>query len=71
MHPLAQGLLAGRLDRGQAIAQDGGEDADELAVTVGGADELAPDLIEPGGQHPFLERCAVAQRPGLAGKDGT
>src|ERR671912_583987 len=68
--PLTQRLLAGGLDRGQAVAQDGGEDVDELAVAIGGADELAADPLQPGGQHPVLERRAVAQGSRLTGKDG-
>jgi hypothetical protein len=58
---LTQRLLAGGLDRGQAVAQDGGEDIDELAVAIGGTDELAADPLQPGGQHPVLEWRAVAQ----------
>ena len=54
------GPLAGSLDGRQAVAQHSGEDVDELAVTVGGADELAADPLEPGRQDPLLERCPVA-----------
>src|SRR5262245_33748345 len=32
----------------------GGEDVDELAVAIGGTDELAADPLQPGGQHPVL-----------------
>jgi hypothetical protein len=65
---LVQGLLAGRLNRRQSVAEHGGEDVDELAVAVGSTGELAAHALEPGGQHPVLERCAVAQRSGLAGE---
>src|ERR671910_2885734 len=67
---LTQRLLAGGLDRGQAVAQDGGEDVDELAVAIGGTDELAADPFQPGGQHPILEWRAVSQRPTPAGQEG-
>src|ERR687898_634268 len=36
---LTQRLLAGGLDRGRAVAQDGAEDVDELAVAIGGTHE--------------------------------
>ena len=70
MDTLTERLLAGGLDRGQAVAQNGGEDVDELAVAIGGTDELAADPLQPGGQHPALEGRAVAQGSRLTGKDG-
>src|ERR671919_1379192 len=70
MDTLTQRLLAGGLDRGQAVAQNGGEDVDKLAVAIGGTDELAADPLQPGGQNPVLERRAVAQGSRLTGKDG-
>ncbi|KMO44973.1 hypothetical protein VQ03_00360 [Methylobacterium tarhaniae] len=70
MHALAQRLGADRFDRGEAVAEHGGEDLDHLAVAVGAAGELAADPFEGGGQDPVLERCAVAQRAGLAGEHG-
>ena len=60
--------LTGRLDRGQAIAEHGGEDVDHLPVAVVGAGELAPDALDRGGQDPVLEGRAVAQGAGLAGE---
>ena len=65
---LAQRLLAGGLDRGQAVAQNGGEDVDHLAVAIVGAGELAPDPLEPGRQHPVLERRAVPAAPRACGQ---
>src|ERR671911_1382632 len=49
---LTQRLLAGGLDRGQAVAQDGGEDVDELAGALGGAPELSGGPPPPRGRPP-------------------
>ena len=68
MDALAQRLGAGRLDRGQPVAQHRGEDVDHLPVAIVGAGELAAHPLQAGRQHPVLERRAVPQRPGLAGQ---
>src|SRR5918995_6130599 len=58
---LTQRLLAGGLDRGQAVAQDGGEDVDELAVAIGGTHGAAAGPIPPRGHDPTSSMSAHAQ----------
>ena len=62
---LAQSLLAGRLDRGQAVAQNGSEDIDELAVAVGGATSLRRTRSGPVGRTQFLNGAPLRSAPGL------
>jgi len=57
---------AGGLDRSQAVGQHRAENLDHLAVAVVGRDELAAHALDRGGQHPVLERRAVAQCAGHA-----
>jgi len=61
-------FLTGRLDRVQSIAQHTGEDRHHLPVTIIGGLELAAHLLQGGRENPVLERCAIAQSPGLAGQ---
>src|ERR671918_1171589 len=51
---LTQRLLAGGLDRGQAVAQNGGEGVDKLAVAHRGAPAGAAGAPPPRRQHPVL-----------------
>jgi hypothetical protein len=64
MDALGQGLGAGGLDGGQAVAEHGGE---YLPVAIVAASELAPYPFKIGRQHPILERSSVPQSPRLAG----
>ena len=65
---LAQRLLAGCLDRGQPVAPHGGQNADHLPVAIGGSGQLPADPLQPGREHPVLERRAIAQGAGLTGR---
>ena len=68
MDAAGERLGAGRLDRLQPVLSTAVRIVDELAVAVVEAPQLAPHLLQAGRQHPVLERCAVAQRAGLAGQ---
>ena len=67
MDALGERLAAGRLDLGNAVGQDGGENLDHLPVAVVRARQPMPNPLQGAGQNPVLERRAVAQRAGLAG----
>ena len=56
---LAQRFQASRRDRGQAVAQHGGEDGDHLAVAIGRASKLATDPLHP---PLYVAACSVARQ---------
>lgn len=69
MDVLVEGFPAGSLDRLQAVVADAAEDLDHLPIPIIAALQLAPDRGHCRGQHPVLERGAIAQRAGVARKN--
>jgi len=64
---LVQRLGASGLDRWQSVIENCREDFHHLPIAIGGAGELAADLLYSGRQDPVLERRAIPQSAGLAG----
>ncbi len=70
MDVVRQGLRAGRFDGLQPVGEHGPEDVDHLPVTAGLTFELALHTAQCRRKVPSLEGRAIAQRAGLACKDG-
>ena len=65
-----QRLGAGGLHGGHAMIGDGGENLDELAVAVGVAAQLEPDLGQGWRQTQSLNGAPLRNAPGLRNRTG-
>ena len=68
MDAVGEGLGAGRLDSGQAVAQHRRQHLDHLAVAIIRALQLTPHTLQAGRQEPVLEGGAITQGAGLPGE---